>query len=73
MGGGRLRSSVVRASAEIKSEDTGFDPLAEQDNVFSILLSQLTPVQTYLTALPDCVRHAPKCVRTLKIPYIHLS
>ena len=66
------RSSVATAS-EFKSKDTGFDPLVWQDEGQFFCPSESTLVQTCLclTPLPlsSCVRHAPKTVRMLKIPY----
>ena len=64
-------SSVVRES-EFKSEYPGFDPLVKQGEVQVFFYpSESILVQTCLCLTPIRVyaRHAPKCVRTLNIPY----
>ena len=59
---------MVRES-EFKSEDPGFDPLAEQGERHVFCPSESTLVQTcYQTPIPF-VCMAPKFVRTLKIQY----
>ena len=64
------RGSVVRES-EFKSEDPGFNPLVGQGEVQFFWPCESTVVQISLCLHdpPSCVRHAPKFVRTLKIPY----
>ena len=62
------RRSVIRES-ELKSEDRGFDPLADQDEKHFLCPSESTLVHTCLDLTPLRVRHSPKFVRTLKIPY----
>ena len=61
-------------SRNFKSEDPGFDPLAEQGERQFFCPSESTLVQTcFAPDPPFCVRHAPKYVRMLKISYIRLS
>ena len=66
---GDVRSSVVRTS-EYESEDPGFHPVAGR-RVKAIVMSFRVNscADLFVTDLPSCVRHAPKFVRTLKIPY----
>ena len=70
-----MRGSVVKAS-EFKSEDLDFDPLVEQGEgpfflfffLFLTLRVNACAICLCLHEPLPCVRHAPKCVRMLKIP-----
>ena len=57
------------SESEFKSEDPGFGPLVGQGEkgVF-FNYSESTLVHLFVPDHPTCVRHAPKFVRTLKIP-----
>ena len=64
------RSSVVRAS-EFKPEDPRFDPLAGQgEGQFFCPPRDNSCVDLFVPDPHFCVRHAPKFVCTLKIPYL---
>ena len=58
---------------QVKSDDSGFDPLAGQGEgqcVWCVPPSQVFLTQTlFVPETPSRVGHAPKFVRTLKIPY----
>ena len=64
-------SSVVRES-EVISKEPGFEPLTGQGARGTLFLSLrvnfCADVLVPDPHTPSCVRYAPKCVRTLKIP-----
>ena len=65
------RGSVVSAS-EYKSEDPGFDPLAERGEGPFFLSFRINSCADWFAPEPSSssrVLHAPKFVRVLKIPY----
>ena len=51
-------------------EDPGFDPLAGQGDGQFFLSFRVNPcADVFVPELPSCVRHEPKFVRMLQIPY----
>ena len=66
-------SSVVQSAVRLTRRPwvPGFDPLAGQAKRQFLCSAESTLVQTYwcLTPIRVSLRHAPTCVRTLKIPY----
>ena len=62
------RSSVINAS-EFQPEVPGFDYLAGQSENFFMSLRINSCADLFVPNALSCVQHAPKFVRTLKIPY----